>query len=338
MFFPGLGQFYADRGREGCFWAIGQVSLIAIAVYSIFNGNGNTVTGLLVLLAIAGLYIANLYHAFHCVYRSQTAPSSEKIPRTQKNPWFALFLSRILPGLGQFYIEQPILGGLFLGLTIVFSQIGQFLPILRFAIPAIAALSAYHAYTAFPNRQRLRFPPASRVALIAAIFFTFGALVNFFPYWIDHSIDRFEIPSSSMKPTLHIGDRVFVGLDRNYRPKRGDIIVFVAPEKAEALEPPAEQQQPTYYIKRVIGLPGEVAIVRQGRVYVNNQPLNENYIAETPTYQLNAQTVPTQSYFVLGDNRNDSFDSHVWGFLPAQNIVGRAYKIYWPPKRIRALD
>ena len=88
------------------------------------------------------------------------------------------------------------------------------------------------------------------------------------------------------------------------------------------------------FIKRAIGLPGDKVEVRGKRVYVNDQPLQENYIQAAPQYKYGPVTVPPNSYLVLGDNRNTSYDSHFFGFVPRHNIIGKASKIYWPPKRM----
>lgn len=140
------------------------------------------------------------------------------------------------------------------------------------------------------------------------------------------------IPSGSMLPTLQIDDRLIV--DKvSYRfntPQRGDIVVF---SPTAALE---KQNFHDAFIKRVIGLPGETIAVRGGRVYVNDQPLQENYIGkdEAPQYEWGPQTVPPDSYLVLGDNRNNSYDSHYWGFVPRDKIIGRAVVRFWPPNRV----
>ncbi len=88
----------------------------------------------------------------------------------------------------------------------------------------------------------------------------------------------------------------------------------------------------------MIGLPGETVEVRDGRVYVNNQPLQERYIEERPNYQFGPVTVPTNQYLVLGDNRNNSYDSHYWAFVPRNNIIGRAVVRFWPLNRLGEIE
>lgn len=132
---------------------------------------------------------------------------------------------------------------------------------------------------------------------------------------------RVRVDGFSMNPTLQNGEYVLVSR-LSYKfdiPQRGDIIVFAIP---------TDQQQDL--IKRVIGLPGETVSVRQNNVLINGVPLEEPYIAQAPLYS-GEWTVPDGNLFVLGDNRNDSKDSHQWGLLPMENVIGKAMIIYWPP-------
>lgn len=140
------------------------------------------------------------------------------------------------------------------------------------------------------------------------------------------------IPSDSMVPTLHVGDRVVVEKISYHLqpPKTGDIVVFAPPEQLQ--EQGFTQDQA--FIKRIIGLPGQTVAVKKGLVYLNDKPLVEKYIAEPPQYQWGPYRVPENEYFVMGDNRNNSNDSSRWGFLPKQNIIGRAVVRFWPLERI----
>jgi signal peptidase I len=145
-----------------------------------------------------------------------------------------------------------------------------------------------------------------------------------------------SIPSEAMLPTLQVNDRVLIDklAYRSELPKRGDIIIF-KPTKNILKDYPNLKAA---FIKRVIGLPGETLVVRRGKVYVNNLPLQEKYIKEAPEYTWGPSTVPAKSYFVLGDSRNNSNDSHLWGFVPENHIIGKAVGIFCPPKRQRLLD
>ena len=138
------------------------------------------------------------------------------------------------------------------------------------------------------------------------------------------------IPSGSMLPTLQVNDRLIVDkLGYHFKsPQRGDIVVFSPTQKLEELK------FHDAFIKRVIGLPGEKVEVKNNRVYINDQPLGENYTAEAPQYNWGPQVVPDGQYLVLGDNRNNSYDSHYWGFVPRDKIIGRAVVRFWPMNRV----
>ncbi len=150
------------------------------------------------------------------------------------------------------------------------------------------------------------------------------------------------IPSDSMVPTLAVGDRLVVEKVSYYLnpPQRGDIIVF---------DPPQRLQFPGAFIKRVIGVPGDRIHIDEGQVFINDVALEESYIAAPPAYRCPGDcpsmppfasefVVPQGAYFVMGDNRNDSQDSHIWGFLPEQNIIGHAVFRFWPPQRLQVFS
>lgn len=132
---------------------------------------------------------------------------------------------------------------------------------------------------------------------------------------------RIRVEGISMEPNLHEGQFVIVNR-LAYRweiPERGDIVVFRFP-----LNPDRR------FIKRIIGLPGDQVSIQSGMVLVNDAPLNEPYLAVAPRYS-GDWTVGGDEVFVLGDNRNNSSDSQNWGPLPLENIIGKAFLIYWPP-------
>jgi signal peptidase I len=140
------------------------------------------------------------------------------------------------------------------------------------------------------------------------------------------------IPSESMLPTLEIGDRLIVEKISYYThlPQRGDIVVFEPPPQLQAQGYQREQA----FIKRVIGLPGDTVEIKNGRVFIDRQLLTEAYIAEPPNYLMSSIVVPRSQVFVMGDNRNNSNDSHIWGFLPKANIIGHACFRFWPLERL----
>ena len=137
----------------------------------------------------------------------------------------------------------------------------------------------------------------------------------------------FEISTGSMNPTIMPSDRVLANrLVYRFRDvRRGDIVVF---------QPPAELNSTVPFVKRVVGVPGDTLEIRSGQVFVNDEPF---FVAgaAVPRYAYGPVTVPADSVFVLGDNRNNSVDSHVWGFLQEKSILGEVFMTYWPLGRLR---
>jgi signal peptidase I len=142
------------------------------------------------------------------------------------------------------------------------------------------------------------------------------------------------IPSGSMLPTLQINDRLIIDkLSYEFRsPQRGDIVVFSPTDELK------KQNFKDAFIKRVIGLPGETVEVKDGQVYINGQAIQEKYIEDKPNYRFGPVNVPDNQYLVLGDNRNNSYDSHYWGFVPRKNLIGRAVVRFWPLNRVGEID
>jgi signal peptidase I len=134
------------------------------------------------------------------------------------------------------------------------------------------------------------------------------------------------IPSGSMEPTLQVGDRILVDkISQKWQdPQRGDILIFYPPKS------PAIEDNSKAYIKRLIGIEGDRIAISGGKVYRNGQALDESYIAEPIKYAMRSVVVPKGHYWMMGDNRNHSNDSHIWGFLPKENVIGKATIRFFP--------
>jgi signal peptidase I len=160
-------------------------------------------------------------------------------------------------------------------------------------------------------------------------------------------VQAFKIPSGSMRPTLIEGDRILVSkfiygaripltdrlrLPGIRKPQRGDVVVFLYPE-----DPTRD------FIKRLIATEGEAVQIKNGKIYINDQPLDDpkfarNYVNRGPyAKQGDSVVIPPDSLFVLGDNSTSSQDSRYWGFVPERYILGKAFLIYWPLHRIRII-
>ncbi|KAH7438790.1 hypothetical protein KP509_04G031300 [Ceratopteris richardii] len=139
------------------------------------------------------------------------------------------------------------------------------------------------------------------------------------------------IPSKSMLPTFEVGDRIVVDkvsyLFRN--PNINDIVLFRPPPTLQAHGYHAN----AVFIKRVVAKGGDTVEVKDGKIFVNNIVCHEEFTAGPTSYIMNTLRIPKDCVFVLGDNRNHSNDSHIWGPLPVKNIIGRSVFRYWPPER-----
>ncbi len=176
------------------------------------------------------------------------------------------------------------------------------------------------------RRAAKRRSGALELLLIAVLAFglVFGVVRPFI-------VEAFVIPSESMAPTLQVGDRVLANkfIYDFSDPERGDVIVF------ESVEMEGQD-----LIKRVVGTPGDTIAVREGTLYVNGEPQQEEYLNQQGSGLSPPQdriTVPEDSVFVMGDNRANSRDSRFFGAVPEENIEGDAFVIFWPPTRLSGL-
>jgi signal peptidase I len=141
-------------------------------------------------------------------------------------------------------------------------------------------------------------------------------------------IASFKVYGSSMYPSIRPGEYIMVSKASYFfdQPQRGEVVVFHSPRDPQ-----------TDLIKRVIAVPNDTIEIKKGTVFVNGVALSESYISEPPKYDVYRQQIIPEHFFVLGDNRNNSSDSHGGWTVPRQYIVGKAWVTYWPPKEWKAV-
>lgn len=148
------------------------------------------------------------------------------------------------------------------------------------------------------------------------------------------------IPSLSMYPTFDVGDQLAVEkVTKRIKPLyRQEVVVFNPPQAFRDVMVGQYDQNASRakeaLIKRIVAIEGDEVEVKRGKLYVNGDEQEEPFTAEDAQYEFGPVVVPSDSVLVLGDNRNKSLDGHIWGFLPKQNVIGRAVFIYWPPWRV----
>ncbi len=219
-----------------------------------------------------------------------------------------------------------------------------------------------HAYEkAFPYERRQRHASGIRVRRIGRELIETVVLAVLIFFAVKAVVQNFRVEGASMEPSLHneqyllVNKAIYFRVDMDkvhsvlpfipgdderhlFRaPRRGDVVVF-----RFHLDPSRD------FIKRVIGVPGDTVEVKDGTVFINGALLQEDYILAAPNYTYGPKTVPEGHYFVLGDNRRNSFDSHAWGqncppqqqcdFVPEENIIGQAWVSYWPIERLEFIN
>jgi signal peptidase I len=200
----------------------------------------------------------------------------------------------------------------------------------------------------------IRKPSARRGGLIELVLIV-AAAIGFALIFQAAVAKPYEIPSGSMEPTLDIGQRVIVNrLAYAFGdPSVGDIIVFhppvgssgdrcgVSTPPREACPEPTPGESDTNYIKRIVAGPGDTLSIANGHPVVNGVQANEPFIepcgGAVGCNLPKTITIPPDHYFVMGDNRGESFDSRYWGSIPRDSIIGQAFASYWPPERVGAL-
>ena len=144
------------------------------------------------------------------------------------------------------------------------------------------------------------------------------------------------IPSLSMYPTFEVGDQLAVEkVTKRIRPfNRNEVVVFNPPETFRTLVGDNNRKAKEALIKRIVAVEGDKVEVMGGKLFVNGVQQDEPFTAEDAEYSFGPVIVPLGDVLVLGDNRNHSLDGHIWGFLPKENVIGRAVFVYWPPWRV----
>ena len=341
---PGIGQIYAGHYSKGLTILLSYYLLIIIGLWFLIDPLGNALVGVVILFSTLAIYLIwNVFDARSTAILANLE-EFESIRKQNKDAWLAVFLSGFIPGLGHAYLKKWISATLFfaaflltLGVPIVAPPaVGIISLILRVFL---GFLSMYLAYTSTPIRRCVR---GTWIGVLMAGLFGILVIPNAIMAVALRTFiaEARYIPSGSMLPTLYINDRIIINklIYKSQSPARGDLIIFSPPVALK------KQGYKDAFINRIIGIPGDRVDVKDGKVYLNDRVLSEKYLDEAPNYNWSSKEltpsgiVPAGQYLVLGDNRNNSYDSHYWGFVPRENIIGKATQRFWPIDRIGSLN
>ena len=320
-FLAGTGQVYSGRIRRGSILLITELTLRHSIVWSLLSPRCDILVTAGLDLALAAVWTWSLFDAYKCARKTNTE-NFETERKQRKDPWLALFLSDLIPGLGQVYLKKWLWGITFaIAAVLAFGVSIKYRFLLYGLFAVLTTFVCYHAYVSAPVRRE----KSNRAVLIIAAAILCWHLLGYSRFAFKaYVVEAFRIPTVAMTPTLVPGDRVFVRKSSKYVPNRGDVVVFKSPYDSD-----------TAWVKRVAALSGETIEIRDRALFINGEMVQWPTIENTEYLYAKfgveeAHKVPQNHFFVLGDNIANSNDSRLFGAVPQSNLIGRAYKIYWP--------
>ena len=340
-FIAGIGQIYAGRIWRGSILIFTVASLICFSIWSTLSPQCDIFFMAGVYVAFLIVWIWNLFDAYKCT-RKANSDNFETERRQGKDAWLALFLSKLIPGLGQIYIKKRLLGIVLIITAGLLLAVGIKYPLLLNVLLSFFSMAVcYHAYISAPIRRE----SSKRMIFIIAIVILCSHLFGYNKYifeeyiaenyvmrtdsWLVDILPPDALSDTSMKPTLLSGDRFLVRKTKKYVPKFDDIIAFKSPDDPSIP-----------WIKRVAALPGETLEIKNEILYIDGQKVQHpalKKIEYPPGDYIGMEgepyIVPENHIFVIGDNTANSHDSRAFGAIPLSDLIGKAYKIYWPLDR-----
>ena len=346
--FPGFGHIYAGKLSRGLLLIFITLILFGLSKWLILSPTlrlrsglaGSVRLGTLLELGDYLLYFFSLFDAYRCTKKGNR-PEFESLRKSDKDPWKAVFLTRIAPGFGHIYGKKEcwhLISFYILVVGIGYFSSADFYWHLQVALRLLAVcFFSYDAYLSTPTHRAKSQRFIARVCLILLVLDLSSNIVGF-------SLKEFVVDThcittndyNAVPATLKIGDCVVEEkISHHFSDlKRGDIVVFRTQYKMSH----NIWNSTDFFIKRIIGLPNEKVEIRDGLVYINDKALNENYIAATANDQWDSEVIPDDTYFVFGTNhdrvigQSSPYDAHM--LVPRDNITGKATKISWLPKRM----
>ena len=348
FFFPGVGQIYSGNKLKGLIFIISKILLSFWMLWIVIFPEKHLLRdGLIWLLLYVLIGNWNLVDAYLST-KTNNPPAFESNRKSKKDPWLAVLLSRVIPGVGHIYIGSYLVGII----LIVISLTAYLIPFGNAILFVVVPFSIYHVYVNSPGRREKSKKKITGI-VIATVLLPIFVWIPSILFVTNIVAEAQWIKSNAMQPTLNgshnqwDADNFMVDKFsyKFHKPERGDIIVFSPTETLK------KEEYTDNFVKRIIGLPGEKVELKDGKVYINDKHLLEDsYIEQNqstfidvcisgsqPVFISKPVTVSENSYFVLGDDRNISYDSRCWGLVPKNKIIGKVSKIFFPISRIRSL-
>lgn len=341
LLLPGAGQIYGGNKSRGIIFIFVYISLY-LSLSSGFLGflflEDAQTSRLFALIAIAsgvGLFIFSIYVLFNAYKLAKNYNANHHLTiekDIKKKPWLSVFLSYLVPGIGQFYNKQTLKAIAFIIIAVGFNYIAGIYYLFFIILMPFYLFVLKDAFDSAEKINGSNQKFLEKENIVIKIFVIVMILFNFFPFHdiFKIQIQAFKFPSGSMLPTLEIGDHILVNKTEKAKDsiKRGDIIVFRYPENPKK-----------DFIKRVVGVGGDIIESRDKKIFINGSVIQEPYVQHTdsairagknePRDNFGPFIIPQNKFFVMGDNREQSYDSRYWGYVPRTDIKGKAFKIYW---------
>jgi len=331
LFVWGAGQLYAGCIRKGCILILSMIGVISVSTFLFFGPEDNI---LLIIASILLFYVVHIWNLFDSYFSvSKRNPKEfERIRKSGKDAWLAVFLSFFFAGLGHLYIKKYLQGIVFILLSIVISYYtDKYLHIGKIGSAFFAGTVCLLAYLSSPvKREKTR----KQITLITGLIIMVGLLeYSTAMICIKYVVQAYTVPTISMAPAVVKKDRI-LAKKSFYHIERGDVIVFKHPD---------DKRIPC--LKRVIAFGGESVEIINGSVHINGKKIECPSCPEIQYSSMgeygsegNVYTVPERSYYALGDNSENSSDSRAFGAIPQEDVIGKAYKIYWPLSRFGLIE
>lgn len=320
--FPGLGQWFAGSRASGALEIAAALVLSLAGGYLLLAPDRNGAVGMVLLLGLIPLWLFSVWTA-HRACRQRATHGFDQRRRSTRDAWKAVFLARFFPGLGQLYDRRIGIGLALLVAGLVLAPVDG--PVGSFLFGSLVATGCVEAW--FRSRGRREGSPRALWGITAVVWVAICVGPMLLLYLTSNTVRAFSTASASMAPTLEPGDRVLADLRSRGRARLGDIVLLPFPERPDQL-----------FLKTVFAVAGDEVEFRGDGAYRNRErviagrmrPEDFAFGREGAPFR-----VPHETIFVIGDNYANSNDSRFFGPIAVADVRGRAYKVYWPPARVR---